>query len=91
MLKELDNYDWEEVFKYATPTRCELGHEHKRPTHVQFGSAEVSVQPFTRDDVKKIIAIVAGENDESDWVGVFALNDRRFALVRAGCDYTGWG
>ena len=77
MLEELNNYDWEEVFKYATPSPV-------------FG-AEVSGEPFQRDDVKRIIAMVDGENDGPNWVGVFELNDGRFASISAGCDYSGWG
>lgn len=37
-----------------------------------------------------MIACVNGENDGQEWVGVFRFNDGRFAVVSAGCDYTGW-
>ena len=45
---------------------------------------------FTREDVVEVLAIDDGENDEADWVGMFALADGRYAYVEAGCDYTGW-
>lgn len=71
------DYDWEEVFKYANPTPV-LG-------------SSASADPFSRADVAEIIAAVNGDNDGPDWVGVFRLDDGRFAVVSAGCDYTGWG
>ena len=51
----------------------------------------VSTEPFDRSDVVEIVALVEGENDGPDWVGVFRLHDGRFASITAGCDYTGWG
>lgn len=53
-------------------------------------TTSVSTTAFTRDDVAEIIAMAEGENDGAEWVGVFRLNDGRFAVLRAGCDYTGW-
>ena len=89
MLPELDNSDWREVFKYAQPKTCEAGHEHGPTTVIVEGN--LKSESFTREDVSEIIAMVDGENDESDWVGVFRLKDSRFVCIRAGCDYTGWG
>lgn len=43
------------------------------------------------DDVEEVLGSVEGENDGPDWVGVFKLKDGRFMVVRAGCDYTGFG
>ena len=88
MLKELDNYDWGEVFKYAEPHECEILHKHG-PESV-LGS-DACVSGFSREDVVEILAIDDGDNDGPDWVGVFRLQDGRFACIRAGCDYTGWG
>ncbi len=45
---------------------------------------------FTREDVVAIIAHDDGEQDESDWLGLFVLRNGRFAALSAGCDYTGW-
>jgi hypothetical protein len=79
MLDRLDNCDWEEAFKYAvTPEEAAPG-------------MAISIEGFTREDVAEIVAIVDGENDGDDWLGVFRLADGRFAALRAGCDYTGWG
>lgn len=88
MLQELCDYDWEEVFKYATPKVCEAGHKHGPAAVI---GSPVSTDPFTREDVSRIIAMQNGENDGDTWVGVFQLHDGRFAVIRAGCDYTGWG
>lgn len=87
MLPELDDYNWEEVFKYATPTACG-SHEHGPSAVI---GRSVSLSAFTREDVKRIIAKVDGINDEEDWLGVFELSDGRLAVLRAGCDYSGWG
>ncbi len=88
MLDRLNNYDWEEAFKYASPRICEAGHVHG-PTAIILST--VATNEFTREDVDRIIAMKEGENDGDSWVGVFALKDGRFASLRAWCDYTGWG
>lgn len=69
---------WEEVFKYANkPQKVEGAKCHK--------------ESFTVEDVEEVLGSVEGENDGPDWVAVFKLKDGRFAVLRAGCDYTGWG
>ena len=45
---------------------------------------------FEETDIKKIIAEVAGENDEYSWYWIVSLNSDKFALLEGGCDYTGW-
>ena len=85
MLPELDDYDWREAFGSAGEPDA---YNRDVPTCVP--GATVSPDPFTREDVKRIIAMSDGENDESEWIGVFELHDGRFASVVAGCDYTGW-
>jgi len=42
------------------------------------------------EDVVKVIACDAGENDTSEWIAVVHLKDGRYAVMAAGCDYTGW-
>ena len=44
------------------------------------------------ESVAKVIAADEGERDGRSWLGVFEMKDREkgFAVVRAGCDYTGW-
>ena len=86
--------DWYEVFGTAMgaepPADKYISHwEHKDPQHV--GGFKGSSARFTRADIAEVIASANGMNDESDWIGVFRLQDGRFAAVRAGCDYTGWG
>ena len=78
MLEQLNDYDWEEAFKYASPTSI-LVEEF------------IDTSSFSQEDVVEIIAIEDGENDGSDWIGVFKLKDGRYASLRAWCDYTGWG
>jgi hypothetical protein len=89
MLPQLDNSDWKEAFKYASPHICEAGHQHGPES--PFPVAIVSTAEFTRDDVVRIVAMAEGENDGDAWIGVFELGDGRFACLRAWCDYTGWG
>ena len=80
MLPELDNWDWEEVFKYADV-----------PDFVPPTPGRAGYDPVTRDDVAGIVSMEEGENDGDSWVGVFALNNGYFLAIRAWCDYTGWG
>jgi hypothetical protein len=79
MLAELDTYDWGEAFKYA------------RSNVESVIGDEVSEDGFDREDVAQILALIEGENDGPEWVGIFRLADRRFAMLAASCDYTGWG
>src|SRR4051812_39343480 len=73
-------YDWEEAIVVA----C-------RDMRAGVFGYRGSTAPFTIGDVDKIVCKVDGENDTASWVGVFRLNDGRFAAVHAWCDYTGWG
>ncbi len=52
--------------------------------------ALVGLAPFQRSDVAEIRGIAEGENDGPDWLVCGKLNDGRFFMLRAGCDYTGW-
>ena len=92
MLKQLDNYDWWEAFKYAgePPEYPSLFDECSSPQSA-FPGDEVSLARFTREDVVEIIGISEGENDGDDWVVCGRLRDGRWFSVRAWCDYTGWG
>jgi hypothetical protein len=88
LLPELDDYDWREAFGAAGKEKDTV--LNGVPVCVKFANP-VSVEPFEREDVQEIIAMSDGENDGENWVGVFKLKDGRFALIDAGCDYTGWG
>ncbi|RPJ73119.1 MAG: hypothetical protein EHM20_02375 [Alphaproteobacteria bacterium] len=83
------DYDWQEVFKYAAAHVCEVGHNHG-PQDVSKGLPE-KIRSFSKEDVKYVIAYENGINDEKSWTGIFKLKDGWFAVIRAGCDYTGWG
>jgi len=79
MLERLNTYNWEEAFRCA---------QHLvEPTPGFKGSKA----PFYREDVERIILIAEGANDGDPWVGAFKLDDGRYGVVRAWCDYTGWG
>jgi len=89
MLEMLDTYDWEEAFKYASPTVCQRGHNHGPQAVIV--DDNVSTDSYTREDVMFILALEEGENDGDTWIGVFQLKDGRYVSLRAWCDYTGWG
>lgn len=76
MLERLNDYDWEQAFEYADA--------------VPIVGATCAPGRFTREDVAEILAIEDGVHDEESWIGLFRLNDGRFAYLEAGCDYTGW-
>lgn len=74
---DINEYDWVEAFKYVGTPSVAPGSYTSNAT-------------FTRDDVVEILHAVDGCNEGPDWVGVFFLQDGRYACLRAGCDYTGW-
>lgn len=41
-------------------------------------------------DIQSVIEHDAGENDGQSWVAVLRLNDGRYCVIDAWCDYTGW-
>jgi hypothetical protein len=45
---------------------------------------------FKEEDIANVLAEVSGHNDEDEWYWILLLNDGRFVLTSAGCDYTGW-
>ena len=55
-----------------------------------FCCLEYSPQEFVVDDIKEVLAVHEGMNDEDDWHWVLRLNDGRYAYLGGGCDYTGW-
>jgi hypothetical protein len=44
------------------------------------------------ENVTRVIYAAEGENDEDDWLAVveWSGDEGRFAVMSAGCDYTGW-
>lgn len=81
MLKELEDYDWENAFGE--------GEISISPAPV-INAKGININGISRESVKRIIAMVNGENDGPNWTGIFELHDGRFISVCSGCDYTGW-
>lgn len=77
----LDDYDWTEVFGQGNGGNCTQDVESLDGTHTD---------DCLIKDINTIIALVNGENDEAEWIGVFELNDGRFLAAVGSCDYTGW-
>lgn len=84
-----DDYDWQEVFRYA-----EGGDQQGKGPDVRraapIGDEDCSLEPFGLEDVAEITASSEGENDGPDWIAWGELKDGRYFSLRAGCDYTGW-
>lgn len=76
ILPELDDYNWEYAFGFASP-------------HAVAGD-DSSCDPFDREDVAEICGIRDGINDESNWIVYGRLRDGRWFFLTAWCDYTGW-
>ncbi len=76
-----EDYDWGEVF--ADTSAGNTTKDVDSPD-------DTPLDEFTRNDVQEIIALVDGENDSEEWVGIFRLKDGRFLAAAGGCDYTGW-
>jgi hypothetical protein len=82
----LKDYNWEHIFGDDRDEKYSEG--YSAPTHVR---TKEQHREYHRSDVAHIIAIEDGENDGDDWLGVFEMTDGKFLVIRAGCDYTGWG
>jgi len=87
MLEQLDSYDWECAFEYAGERPHGLGRKDIRAAHPM---SQVSLAPFTREDVTEIRDIDEGEGDGEEWICVGLLKDGRWFSLVAGCCYTGW-
>jgi hypothetical protein len=84
VLKELDDYNWAEVFGEGSGGNCTEISPQPAPDY------KGSVATFSRKDVKTILGISEGEHDERDWIVYGKLKDGRYFVARGGCDYTGW-
>jgi hypothetical protein len=87
--KEIEGYDWEHVFQCVGPPEGD-SYAYNEPAVSAAAGSVASAEPFQRKDVARVIATRDGENDGISWLGVFELEDGRFAFVSASCDYTGW-
>ena len=85
MLKELDDYNWAEVFGEGSGGNCTAITPNRAPH-----DTETPTGTFSREDVAEIRGQSEGENDERDWIVWGRLNDGRWFVARGGCDYTGW-
>ena len=81
MIKELDVANWKSAFGEENITI--------NPEPV-INAKGISLEGITRENIKRIIAMKDGENDEASWTGIFELKDGRFISVCSWCDYTGW-
>lgn len=84
---ELEDWNWHEAFGYAGEIEaCGC----QPPSQAVPMGAQIPLNPFSREDVKKVHAYAEGENDGPSWVCIGELWDGRFFHLEAGCDYTGW-
>lgn len=74
------DHDWQESFEVAM---------RAGPRAVMNYVGDVS--SFEIEDIAEVVAHSDGEHDERDWIAALHLKGGRFAFMRAGCDYTGWG
>jgi len=64
---------------------------------------EYNPQPYSVDDIARVLACVPGEHDGADWHWILELKQPRliknfhgldipcqFVYATGGCDYTGW-
>lgn len=75
----LEDYDWENIF----------GEHWILPVYDSIDPL-ILQNKISRADVKEIIALVNGENDGFEWVGIFLLNNGLYVAAFGSCDYTGW-
>ena len=88
MLAELDDCDWAEAFADKSSGN----------TTKDVEAHGVSDEPFTREDVAEILAMVTETESnnpslscaETNCYGLFRLKDGRYLAVEASCDTTGW-
>lgn len=85
MLKELDDYDWAEVFGEGGGGNCTT----ILPT-INIDGKEIDESSFSREDVASIKGQVPGENEGPSWIIWGVLKDGRYFIARGSCDYTGW-
>ena len=83
MLRELDSYDWAEVFGEGSGGNC---------TAIEPDTcrSDASGETFSRENVETIKGQVEGENDGPHWRVWGRLKDGRWFVARGHCDYTGW-
>lgn len=79
-----ESQDWVQVFLYAMePEDC-------IPLEINDEDREISLAPFTIEDIDEVIFAFQGEPDGAAWVAIVHLDDGRYGYVSAECDSKGW-
>lgn len=88
MRAELETADWAECFRFAASPSLACPHV---AGHAGAPCPwDVPLAAFSRDGVAEVLALCEGAAHERDWLGVFRLEDGRFASLRARCCGAGW-
>ncbi len=92
--EEIRGDDWEMAFQCCGPAEEDSYGAYNTPSvSAAIDKSHVLTDPFRRVDVKRVIAAYTESTEgygQVDVLGVFELNDGRFAFLTAGCDTTGW-
>lgn len=91
MFKVLEDDGWAEVFTFAGEKNEEAPWIYSGPLVTPVPGSTVPDTHFGREAVELIQHIELGCNDSEDWIICGRLIDGRWFMLRAGCDYTGWG
>ena len=86
MLAELDD-EWG-AWKYAFEYVEQDGAREVQPNGITSGPNKNLA--FSRENVVHVVAMEEGDNEGPTWIGVFKLDNGRYAFIEGGCDYTGW-
>jgi hypothetical protein len=70
---------------------AKLGDDYDWPEVFSVAARDSNIEIDPKKDIKRVIASIDGEQDNSNWQAVIELNDGRYAWISSGCDYTGWG
>jgi hypothetical protein len=73
-----NDYDWKSAFNESMPPRPGMNYkgEHGRT--------------IDKSEIKEILYFDEGYNEGPNWIAAFKLTKKRYLMIRAGCDYTGW-
>ena len=73
---------------------CDLTDEQQKRMNVDYdfcAALEYNPQPgWGLSDIDRVLAVVEGQQDETDWHWIAKLTDGRYVYLTGGCDYTGW-
>lgn len=60
------------------------------PNYDWQAGVEHAPEEYALNHVAEVIRAEPGENDGASWLCVCRMDDGRFVVMSAGCDYTGW-